>query len=339
MTKILKFSEAVTASSSLGDRHLLLGNGFSISCFPNIFDYKSLYDAAVFPSDSRLRNIFAALDTTDFEYVMRRLDETKDIVSIYSPGNSASHILEPLEREKESLRNTLVETIVNNHPDSPDKIEDEQYRRCRAFLKGFLDNGAGSVFTLNYDLLLYWTLMRPPGGPMGSDGFSKRNGRLLWTGPRDEQTVHYLHGALHLFETGDEVAKLTSVNMGRKILDQVTSSIRSNRFPLFVTEGKSQQKRRKIRRNPYLKNSYRRFRDALRNEDSVLFVFGHSLSDQDDHIRKQIVKGSFRHLYVSVRREDEPKIVPTVQKLAQQRPSLTVHYYAAESAYVWRAES
>ena len=342
MNTITSFDEALEASSELGNPQLLLGNGFSRSLFDEIFSYPSLLEKAEFPETSHLGNVFTKLDTTDFEYAMRRLEETRDLLSIYLSPEGLEALLAPLKSEEEVLRNTLVSTIAKNHPNIPDKITLRQYKSCRRFLKHFVKKEKSHVFTLNYDLLLYWTLVRSP--PMGKDGFWRSDNDdpdspLLW-GPNRKQNVHYLHGALHLFETQADVEKLTSANMGERILDQVTREIASSRFPLFITEGKSKHKLRKIRDSAYLEHSYRRFREVVREKDSVLFIFGHSLSDQDDHILKQIVKGSFQHLFVSVRKgfeEDAGRIVSQARKLAGRRKgtSLELHFYSAESANVW----
>jgi hypothetical protein len=48
---IIDFPTALTTAESLGKkRHLLLGNGFSISWNPKIFQYGSLFDRADFPN-------------------------------------------------------------------------------------------------------------------------------------------------------------------------------------------------------------------------------------------------------------------------------------------------
>ena len=333
MTEIQTFAEALEDSEPLGKRHLLLGNGFSRSKFEDKFAYKSLFALSNFPDDSKLPCVFDSQATTDFELVMRRLDETRDLLSVYLPSQSDS-ISETSDREKDVLRQTLISAITKNHPERPDEISSKEYEHCRKFLQYFLGTDGGHVFTLNYDLLLYWTLMRS--SPMGKDGFRKLNSQLLWDG--GSQDVHYLHGALHLFAEGEDVEKLTSATEeNKKILDQVRDRITAERLPLFVTEGNSRHKHQRILNNPYLSNSYRCFGDVVGNEDNVLFVFGHSLSDQDDHILRRIVEGSFKHLFVSVVEADKPDVVKKANALANKRKggSLCIHFYCAESANVW----
>ena len=46
MTKVVLFQTALEMAGQYKKRHLLLGNGFSIACDPNIFTYRSLYEQA-----------------------------------------------------------------------------------------------------------------------------------------------------------------------------------------------------------------------------------------------------------------------------------------------------
>ena len=336
MTKTLTFNQALEASQGCGQRHLLLGNGFSISRFP-LFNYKSLLKQSSFPDDSKLPCVFQSQDTTDFELVMRRLDETRDLLSVYLPSQSDS-ISETNDREKEVLRNTLISAITKNHPKRPDEISRKEYGHCRKFLQYFLGKDGGHVFTLNYDLLLYWTLMSS--GPMGKDGFRKSNSQLLWVG--GSQDVHYLHGALHLFEKEDAVEKIKYDT--KTLREQIKGRIQEGQFPLFVTEGDSNHKRKKIEARPYLEHSYQHFSNVVGKEDTVLFVFGHSLSDQDSHILERMIDGSFRHLFVGLFNGaggDADTVRSRAEKLKQQRKPnspLCVQYYDAESANIWNKQ-
>lgn len=57
----------------------------------------------------------------------------------------------------------LVQAIAGRHPERPSDITEDQYKACRAFLAHFVgesrEKHKGQVYTLNYDLLLYWTLL------------------------------------------------------------------------------------------------------------------------------------------------------------------------------------
>ena len=70
MPRLLTFDQALDQSAK-GNRHLLLGNGFSVALFPKIFSYASLLATADFKGRDYLKAIFGALNTSDFELVIR----------------------------------------------------------------------------------------------------------------------------------------------------------------------------------------------------------------------------------------------------------------------------
>lgn len=85
MVDVLTFDQAIASAApdskgNPGKKHLMLGNGFSVALFPNIFNYKTLAENI---ESERIKQLFAAIDTNDFEFVMRRLFEAAHIVSHY----------------------------------------------------------------------------------------------------------------------------------------------------------------------------------------------------------------------------------------------------------------
>ena len=44
--KVISFDQALKAAQQYGKKHILLGNGFSIACKPDIFAYGSLFEEA-----------------------------------------------------------------------------------------------------------------------------------------------------------------------------------------------------------------------------------------------------------------------------------------------------
>src|SRR3546814_11498098 len=84
MATILTFDGAIEHSARFKKRHLLLGNGFSIACRPKISTYGSLFEQADFSSAPRLPAVFDAIDTTDFEHVIKMLEDASRVVPVYS---------------------------------------------------------------------------------------------------------------------------------------------------------------------------------------------------------------------------------------------------------------
>lgn len=274
--EILTFSEAIKKSEGYSKRHALLGNGFSIACRPNIFLYGRLFERADFSSLSpAARKAFELLGTWDFERVIKVLRDAAAILAAYPEVPSS--VRERLAADAAGLRELLVRTIARSHPAHPGEILNEEYAACRKFIANF-----SSIYTLNYDLLLYWTVMHTPIGenPNSDDGFRKRRDDfeadyVTWDPSQShDQNMWYLHGALHVFDAGTEVQKYKWKNTGIRLIDQIRDALSRDYFPLFVAEGTSDEKFEHIRHSDYLAKAYRSFQEI----GGALFIFGHSLA-------------------------------------------------------------
>lgn len=165
-TKLLTFAEAIKASESYPKRHLLLGNGFSIACRPDIFVYGKLFEQADFSTLSKsARESFSALNTNDFERVIRALNDAAALAEKYGVGAKR---IKKMREDASKLKDLLVQTIAKSHPERPTDISNDEYSHCQAFLQKF-----STTYTLNYDLLLYWTQMHHEDKPnrTSDDGF------------------------------------------------------------------------------------------------------------------------------------------------------------------------
>src|SRR5689334_13277601 len=86
MPDVITFQQALERAN--GTRHVLLGNGFSRACRDNIFSYGALFDQADFEGLSpAARNAFGALQTTDFEVVIRALKQAALLAAVYLEDN------------------------------------------------------------------------------------------------------------------------------------------------------------------------------------------------------------------------------------------------------------
>jgi hypothetical protein len=159
MPDILAFSDALDETQS-ARRHLLLGNGFSIALFPGRFTYRSLLEQADFSDNPEVRAAFDALGTTDFEFVLNALRQTATLLPLYGIDDAT---LEKVSADAERLKEVLVAAIAGRHPERPSEISGDQYGSVRRFLAAFAGEARGSlkgkIYTLNYDLLLYWSLL------------------------------------------------------------------------------------------------------------------------------------------------------------------------------------
>lgn len=351
---LLTFKQAIANSEQFSKRHVLLGNGFSIACRADIFHYGSLYEKADFSGAPEVQRVFEALDTTDFEAVIRALENAAAILSAYVADGGAAR--DKMLDHAKMLKEILVQTIAGNHPHIPADIVDAKFEACRRFLAHFLSGkNAGCVFTLNYDLLLYWTLMHEDqsfGDPIElekSDGFGNDENApiaeyVVWQGETNAHgaNVMFLHGALHLFDSGKDLLKYTWVRKGVPLIEQVRAALAENKFPLFVAEGTSTQKKDKIRHNAYLYQGLKQLTSNVVHEKHCWFIFGHSLAENDDHILTRFGRGKFKKLYIGIYGDPvdagNKQIIARAKWLASlrgERWPLEVEFYQAESANVW----
>lgn len=342
MTNIKTFDECI-ALAGAKKKHLMLGNGFSVGLFPKIFNYKTLAENI---EAERINMLFDAINTSDFEFVMRRLLEAIDIVRHY---DSSESITTSMHEDIEELKKTLIQVITKAHPSNPAEITEDQYESCRQFLSHFKE---GNTYTFNYDLLLYWVLMhfhedKELKLPC-DDGFrhpytdeyvpeEERDISLHWEiGRESGQSIYYLHGAMHIFSDGSDIEKLSYANMGIPLSDQVKQAIDQDKFPVFISEGSTEHKLARIKKNGYLSRTF----SSLKNITGNLFIFGHSIRDEDDHVFDFINQNNkklrmFIGLYGDPAEEHNQIIIKKVEGWRVKYPSKIFEFYDTSTIDVW----
>jgi hypothetical protein len=337
LATLLTFDQVLKSATK--KPHVLLGNGFSRACRDDIFAYDALFDRADFKKISPFgRKAFDILGTTDFETVMRALRNASALVSLYE--GKETDLSKQFAEDAELLKEVLVQAIAQNHPEYPDEIGLDRYASCRAFL-GHFDR----IFTVNYDLLLYWALMRQEMEPSipCDDGFrtpeSGKEAYVSWEPENtDHQNVYYLHGALHIFDSKTEIQKYTWVNTGIRLIDQIRAALDEGKYPLFVAEGESLQKIERIRHSDFLDKALR----SLMRVGGALVIYGHSLADNDTHILKAIAKSKVNQVFVGIYGDPESAGNRQIRSKAlllpdwrKKKKELYVDFFDASSVAVW----
>lgn len=354
--EVLKFQQAVEKNQANGKKaHLLLGNGFSMAFNKDIFAYDSLLEQAksqdLFKKTSdAVPGLFDKINTSDFEHIMLILRHTQTAIPFYGadPG-----LISNVKQDAESLKKILIETITKNHPDTPSSITDEQYDACYKFLNNF-----NTIYSLNYDLLLYWVILKFIKEVKLNDGFyDASHGKtslgeyhmedyVVWFGSNNaEKSVYYLHGALHLYDAGYELRKYCWSRTGIKLKDQMLDALEKDMFPLFVAEGDSKSKLAKIIHSEYLSKGRR----SLSKINGVLFVFGLGFKDNDKHIMDAIIDSTISDIYIGLYGDplslNNKLLIKNINKMIETRNQLVVdrkkkinlnaYFYDAASAKVW----
>jgi hypothetical protein len=283
-----------TIAGDFKDADLLLGNGFSMSLHPT-FSYQSLFArflAKAVPAD---QGTLPAFNTSNFEFILEDLSTTARVNSILQISTQQAVALAGRVREG------LIRAIEESHP-RKHEVSWLRLQNIASQLSPFRD-----IYTLNYDALLYHIIM------ICKDRWERgdRSGRYndyYWNrispdylkfmdfqSYRPYKHVYYLHGALFLFKSVTfeplvEVDVKLCLNASGELLDAIAAEIRSGTLPLFVSEGKSEEKQRAIARSDYLRFA----NDALEAARECIVVYGASLGDQDRHIANSVRRRTSR---------------------------------------------
>jgi len=318
MPELISFEKAIQQTEG-EDRALLIGNGFSAK----YFTYSTLLAASELVEGQPIRNLFARLDTADFEAVVRALEDAAVVERAY--GNEV-HATE-LESHAQEVREALVRALNKTHPAHRDDLN---YASSAEFLAHF-----GSVFSMNYDLLLYWVNLEK--GHLG-DGFGLGEDIGRFRGPFYEDAhchLFNLHGGLHLFDNGSG-EMLKALDRGKGVVATITDTIlNGRRLPVYVAEGSSAQKLKKINSVAYLRRCY----DKLRRNGATMFIYGHSADDNDRHIYQAIFASEAKQVYFGVYQPDNDKLRKLDGLLAKYQKSAgsdtRYDFFDSESANVW----
>ncbi len=333
METLLTFNEVIEQAR---EPHLLLGNGFSIAYDKDRFSFTSLLDSAVsngiINKESELYRLFQKLNTADFESVMRLLDESLKVVDIYTGNEKA---IKKVASDAAILKDYLVKIITNNHPEKASEVSESEKQYCLSFLKKF----PGKIYTINYDLLLYWVVMIDESGNY-KDGFgdndeSREEAYVVYqNNPGSGFNVHFLHGGLHIFDSDDEIIKRTYNNADINLIEQTRASLDEGKYPVFISEGTSEQKHTKIIHNAYLNHCFR----SLKSIGKDLVVFGTLLKRSDRHIMNAILQSKVKNIFVGVSSvENAQHIEHAINAHNEQNPKRKkqLHLYDYRTVDVW----
>lgn len=284
-----------------GWKNLLLGNGFSIGISSN-FRYDSLLKVV---DDKKIRMYPHARDlfnehkigTTNFEEVLRVIYHAY-LVNFWN--------VDAIKTLYFNVRKSLIEAVNFAHVDY--EILDVQ--GIESVLSSYR-----KIFTTNYDLIPYWSIMSSNFSGycdyFWNDGcsFDPKNTKVR----QGLTPIHYLHGAIHLRTHPDGVTTKVRAT-GETSIKNIIGETDLKNIPLFISEGKSEIKLRRIRENDYLSFCY----NELMNLDGNLLVFGHSLDkDYDEHILMAIKSSKVNKLAISVfsgmTQEDKDVFVSNVE--------------------------
>jgi hypothetical protein len=274
-------------------KHLLLGNGFSMAYDSGIFSYNALNKFIESVDNPLLKKLFSIVDNKNFELVMQQLDNFLEIAEMFG---SDKELTSQIKSANEELKHSLIDAVKELHPEHVFTIPEEKSTACFRWLNEYLAKG-GNVFTTNYDLLLYWVLMRNE-SKNHTDGFGldkedadyipsneANYSELRWGKNKSDQNVHYLHGTLPFSDGGIDIIK-EEYTTKHYLLENIKERMKKKEYQIFVTAGNGREKLMNIMHNKYLTYCY----ETLCAIEGSLVTFGFNFGQYDDHIRMLLTK-------------------------------------------------
>lgn len=301
-----------------GWTRLLVGNGASLAVSSR-FAYDSLFTVA---SDTTAKDhltaedlrLFTSFSTVNFELVLSALATSARVAA------ALAHDQSRMQARYASIRRALVHAVHRHH------LAWHHFRdAARAAIAAELSKFR-FVYSTNYDLLLYWSMMQ------GSEVATFKD--LFWGGRFDPENteiwaqntstvVFYLHGGLHLYTTVDGSTCKRTASFGTNLLDAFSNGATDEAGPLFIAEGDGSDKLAAIYRSPYLLHAY----TQLKETRGDLVVFGLSFGDSDQHLVAAIKKSAPKKIAVALRPGPPDEVVYAKARLKSFFPSHSLYFF------------
>jgi hypothetical protein len=309
---------------------ILLGNGASIAVSRS-FGYRSLLAHAQRRSllANDVTSLFQFFDTSDFELVLRLVWQASNVNRSLRIPDDRTH------QAYLNVRECLIQAVRDVHPEYEPV---SGHLPCMyQFLKGF-----DTVISLNYDLLVYWTMtygLNVQDGHQFKDCFlgsglfddSWRRFRELYF-ERTNTLVFYPHGSLALCRNNVE-QEFKLHRAGEGLLEAILQAWRSERFvPLFVSEGTMQQKVSSIQNSYYLSTVYR---EVLTSQRLTLTLYGWGIGEHDRHLLKRMRGAGIQRVAVSVLGGDQVYCNYAYQVIQDDVGPVIVDFFDSESPGCW----
>lgn len=297
---------------------ILIGNGASMNVWSD-FAYKSLYEVAKSnriddPLTADDEKVFKKFDTINFELVLGALRTARMVNHAHGVSTAEA------KTTYENVRRALIQAVHAVHVPW-DSIPDANLERIGRHLSRY-----SHVFSVNYDLIIYWSMMAWLHKHQFKDFFFGKPFDLGDTDVTANSTsVYWLHGGLHLYRTtwGETIKR--EAQPGANLLELFATKMSQGAVPLFVSEGDAEDKLRVILSSDYLSFCYRSFAEYT----APLVVFGLSLSDPDDHLVKRMRQWSKRKVAFAVMPGTEAEVKVAKANIIRKLPNVQPRFFDA----------
>jgi hypothetical protein len=304
-----------------GDFHwdsILIGNGASINVWDK-FNYRGVFQHATSsisknPLTAADMKLFNSLSTHNFEQVLSSLNTARII------NDALGLNYRRVTHRYRSIKQSLIDAIREIHipwRNVPDAI----IERIRLEILNYR-----KIYTTNYDLLIYWSVMYQDNPAPFTDYFFTEDFDSSDTRIFDgaKRRILYLHGALHLYRLSSGTTLKRRAD-GNNLLDLFGQPYpgHSDAIPLVVSEGTSEDKLSSINQSDYLTFAFNKFAE----DQGDMVVFGHSLSDSDMHIVEAMKRGRDRRMAISLLPDTAPNVRSRQASLLAKLPEAKLYFF------------
>ena len=316
--------------------NLLLGNGFNINLdqsFKKLSDLETNSSRHTGLETQNDKNKMSEIRDKDTERYFNEL--AKGTLS-YSSSLGEIYKIKPSPNEESTL-SLILHRLLAVHPYDASSIREEEASICIDFLRPYLNNG--KVFTINYDMLLLWAVVRAYENkelseklPEYNDGFTlNKNGMQYWK-KTPKQNVFYCHGALDIEPDNRDVFKrrfeqMTLLSINRRSLFSDFSNC------VLVSDPTSKGKVKQIEKYDYLKSCIKEFKKL----SGSLVIIGVSFQN-DDHILDEIKKAQQKsglNIFYGVLDINDAK---NKENLLNEKGIKNITFFDVNTAPIWRKQ-
>ncbi len=313
-------------AGDFGRGSVLVGNGASIAV-DRSFGYETLLHEARARGllTAEVEDLFRSFTTNDFELALRLVWHATMVNSALQIPDGVTH------QVYLDIRQALIEAVRAVHPAHAEVVTrlPSMYR----FLKQF-----STVLSLNYDLLVYWTMTYGRdvadrhqfkdcflGGGFNDDW--QRFRQRTWE--HTNTLVFYPHGNLALCrDVVDREGKIHGQEAG--LLGAILHAWNSGDFiPLFVSEGTSAQKLSAIQSSYYLSTVYR---EVIPSLEGALTIFGWGMGEQETHLLHRLSQANVTRVACSVYRGNQQFCETAFRTLRAHLGEIDVVFFDSASA-------
>lgn len=329
---------------------LILGNGFNMAlhdCCPEInirFGYQDILNAVIKKCKDQNPSLYAYLSQSnidenekisDLEILLSILNQSTECIKYCSPQycNPTSKYEESINIDKKILKKYVIEVLTDAkyHPKYADIFCNDKNEDildiCASNLRNF-----EKIFTINYDLILYWILTnkdliekknhlnQTKNNGKFRDGFTSKQqfrpsfeNRLIehlygHSSNNTNANLCFLHGAIHLFKDSNRAYKIVrkdSYLSLQEIKDNILSENPGSIFDsLIVFDATSYEKIKNIYANSYLQKSY----DKITSIQGDIAIYGCNILDKnknvhfgnDIHLWRRVINSGAKRVFFGV---------------------------------------